>query len=343
MNIFSRIKTAYDLVFSYCDLKWCDNRLTPHKRTITVSCVAFLALIIIFYLNIYRAPRDFPEMEMVTIAEGMSINEVAEYFEQIGVVHSAVWLSALSRIIGDSGGIRAGDYYFKKKKGLGSVARAITTGDYGLEPIPIILYEGFTREQMAHTLARFLPDFDPNRFLELTEGKEGYLFPDTYRFLPSETAEGAARILQKNFFKKITEIQNEIDAFGRPIDDIVIMASLLEREARKMHTKRTIAGILWKRLERGMPLQVDAAFVYILGKGSADLTFDDLATDSPYNTYKYTGLPPGAIANPGIDSLRAAVTPIETDYFYFLSDADGNMHYAETFEEHKQNKARYIW
>ena len=120
------------------------------------------------------------------------------------------------------------------------------------------------------------------------------------------------------------------------------MASILEEEARSFEDKQIVAGILWKRLDNDMALQVDAPFVYLLGKGSADLTLDDLKTDSPYNTYLYRGLTPTPISNPGLESLRAAVEPIASEHLFYLSDADGVMHYAEDFEQHKRNKELYL-
>ena len=120
------------------------------------------------------------------------------------------------------------------------------------------------------------------------------------------------------------------------------MASLLEEEARQTPTRRTVAGILWKRLDLGMPLQVDATLRYLLGKSSHELTREDLEYDSPYNTYKDAGLPPGPISNPGLDAILAALRPVETAYLYFLTDSEGNIHYARTFEEHVANKAMYL-
>jgi UPF0755 protein len=120
------------------------------------------------------------------------------------------------------------------------------------------------------------------------------------------------------------------------------MASILEAEARTTETRKIISGILWKRMEIGMPLQVDAPFQYIIGKNTFQLTTNDLKFDSPYNTYKYKGLPPGPIGNPGLDAISATVNPIKTNYLYYLSDVRGNMHYAKTFAEHVINKEKYL-
>jgi UPF0755 protein len=121
------------------------------------------------------------------------------------------------------------------------------------------------------------------------------------------------------------------------------MASIIEEEARTEETRRTIAGILWKRLDNGWPLQVDAAFAFVNGKKkSSELTVEDLAIKSPYNTYANKGLPPTPISNPGLDAISATIRPIATKYYFYLSDDDGNMHYAVTNAEHEANKAKYL-
>jgi UPF0755 protein len=148
--------------------------------------------------------------------------------------------------------------------------------------------------------------------------------------------------MRENVEKKLLPLSADIAAFGKSLSDIVILASLLEEEARTTNTRRTIAGILWKRLAIGMPMQVDAAFAKVNGKNTYQLTEDDLKTDHPYNTYTRAGLPPGPITNPGIDALHAALRPVETDWLYYLSDSDGNMHYARTHDEHLRNKRLYI-
>jgi UPF0755 protein len=120
------------------------------------------------------------------------------------------------------------------------------------------------------------------------------------------------------------------------------MASIIEKEARTMEARQIIAGILWKRISIGMPLQVDVSFKYINGKVTEDLTLADLKIDSPYNSYLYKGLPPTPIANPGLDSIKATIKPIKTDYLYFLSDKNGGMHYAKDYAEHLHNKELYL-
>jgi UPF0755 protein len=149
--------------------------------------------------------------------------------------------------------------------------------------------------------------------------------------------------MTETYQKRIQEIAPQIQAFGKPIRDVISMASIIEEEARTEESRRIIAGILWKRLSIGMPLQVDAAFAFVNGKkASADLTLDDLKIESPYNTYVNKGLPPGPISNPGIATIRATITPIPSKYLYYLTDNDGVMRYGITHDDHVANKNRYL-
>lgn len=138
--------------------------------------------------------------------------------------------------------------------------------------------------------------------------------------------------LTDNFYQKT----------GSTSPEIIIMASLLEKEAKTEQDRKIISGILWKRLDVGMPLQVDASLNYINGKTSAEMTQKDLNQDSPYNTYKYKGLPLTPICNPGLDAISVALNPISSPYWYYLSDKNGIIHFAKTFEEHKENKFKYL-
>ena len=147
--------------------------------------------------------------------------------------------------------------------------------------------------------------------------------------------------MQNNFLVNIDSIPG-LATTTYKLGDIIIMASILEAEARTTESRKIIAGILWKRLKLGMPLQVDSTFSYINGKNTYELTLDDLQIDSPYNTYKYASLPPGPIGNPGVDAINSALNPTVTKYLYFLSSKSGKMYYATTFEQHIKNKELYL-
>jgi UPF0755 protein len=178
---------------------------------------------------------------------------------------------------------------------------------------------------------RFLNDISPDGSLE------GFLFPDTYQIEPKTTADDITSIMLDNFDKKLTsELRQEIANQQKTIYSVITMASIVEREVKTPADKRVVAGILWKRIGIGMPLQVDSAVLYD-NNGVFDKT-----KNSPYNTYLFAGLPPGPICNPGMDSIEAAIYPQKTDYLYYLSAADGTTVFSKTYDEHLANRSKYI-
>lgn len=303
--------------------------------------VVFVALALL-HAFAFRASTHFPTETFLTIERGTPLKTVTADFEKRGLVRSPFWLRLLITARRGDGGAVAGDYFFKKSASLPRIAERLAAGEFGLEEKRITLPEGLTNREVAAIFARALPKFSAREFLSLAAKKEGYLFPDTYQFLPNVSASAVIAAMEDTFNKKITDLQPLMQIFKKPLKNVVIMASLIEKEARTTDTRRRISGILWKRLRLGIPLQVDAVFPYIFEGKTYDLTDGDLLVDSLYNTYRYKGLPPGAIANPGLDALRATLTPIDTPYLYYLSDKNGNMHYAKTHEEHLLNRARYL-
>jgi len=174
-------------------------------------------------------------------------------------------------------------------------------------------------------------------------GLEGYLFPDTYFISKDVTVDEIITMMLDNFDRKIdSQLREEIRKQNKTLFQIVTMASLLEKEAKTPEDKKIISGILWKRLKYGMPLQVDATISYITGKKSVKISSKETQIDSPYNTYKYKGLPIGPICNPGMESILAAVYPQETDYWYYLSTPEGEILYSKTLKEHNIKKAKYL-
>lgn len=314
------------------------RRVRSYKKTLIAGGVALVVL----YMGLVTSPSKFPVGTLVSIEHGMTLSQIAELLEHEEVIKSPLVFTSLVMVAGGGSGVLSGDYFFEKDHSVFGIARRLIKGIYGLTPMRVTLPEGATVSEMADILARKIPDFDADAFRALAEEDEGFLFPDTYLFVPNISEEHVYRKLRSTFDEKIAEIDDEFEDSPWSVRDIVIMASILEEEARTTKTRRMIAGILWERIDIGMPLQVDAVFPYINGKNTFELTLDDLKVDSPYNTYKYKGLPVGPITNPGLDSILAALNPIASDYLFYLSDMSGTMHYAEDFERHKINKARYL-
>lgn len=303
-------------------------------------CVILAALFL--YLFFWRAPAQFPQESLFSVEGGASLSETAIRLAEQKIIRSRFWFKTWSTILGGTRGLKAGDYFFSAPLSVSHLAWRLTHSVYALEPISVTIPEGFNNQEIAARLAEKLMRFDTGQFLRKAKEKEGYLFPDTYRFLPNEKPERTIAAMEDNFRRRIEPLKRDIAAFNRTLSDIVIMASLIEEEARTEETRRKVSGILWKRLDKGMLLQVDAVFPYIFGDKPFDLTDGDLLVDSPYNTYKYAGLPPTPISNPGLAAIRAAITPITTPYWYYLSDKNGEMHYAVTHDEHLANRERYL-
>ncbi|OGF78794.1 hypothetical protein A2W54_04160 [Candidatus Giovannonibacteria bacterium RIFCSPHIGHO2_02_43_13] len=211
-----------------------------------------------------------------------------------------------------------------------------------LKEITVTVPEGVNIRQIGEIFEKN-GMFSKKVFLGAAESDEGYLFPDTYRFYKDATPQDAVLKMKENFLKKITpDILGEIAAQKKTLDEIIIMASILEEEVKSTEDRKIVSEILWKRLKLGMGLNVDSALTYVLGKISAELTASDLKYDSRYNTYRYRGLPPTPISNPGMDAILAAMNPATTKYFYYLTGKDGKTYYAETLEKHALNKRKYL-
>ena len=298
-------------------------------------------LLTIFYHFFLRAPSDFPQKGIVSIENGESLQAITNTLHDEKIVRSPLIFRTLVIFLGGEKKIIAGDYYLEKKTGPLNLAYRFIKGDFQLEVRKVTIPEGWNIFQIADYFENSLISFNKSYFLLLAKGKEGYLFPDTYFVSPVSTSEILIKKMEDNFKDKISNIP-EISTSTKSLKDIIIIASILEAEARTTESRRTIAGILYKRLSIGMPLQVDSTFLYINGKNTYELTLEDLKIDSLYNTYKYNGLPPGPIGNPGLDSILAALNPIKTKYLYFLSSRSGDMYYAQTFEQHKRNKELYL-
>lgn len=312
----------------------------------------------------------------ITIPRNTSAREAAHILKEQHLVRSEYTTLFLLWLKSALGNIQPGRYVFESPQSVLKITSHITDS-FGRASLTMRIPEGsttrsiaflfenagmFQAEQLWETVG--LPGVDYSRVTDVSApdltdfesrfpflhdkpahvGLEGYLFPDTYQFFGDATVPEVVSIVLKNFEKRLTEegIFNDIAVQKRSVHEVLTVASLLEREAVTFEDKRIVAGIIAERISRNMPLQIDASLMYVTGRGSHLLTQDDLALDSPYNTYKFKGLPPGPIANPGIDSMKAALSPQKTPYLYYLSGSDGVIHYAKTFEEHKKNRQKYF-
>ncbi len=323
-----------------------DNISTPkpqHKFLIKAA-IAFFVLLLIFKIFVPPFGQVFnsPQGTVVEVKKGMGARQVAVLLKSNGIISSETLFVAVISVFGNENNISAGTYLFKTSVNIIDAAQTIVHGDFGFAAVKITIPEGFTVTQIADRLAHNLAFFKRDEFLALASTHNGYLYPETYFFLPSDSEQTIYKKMRDTFDQKTQSLQMDIASSGHSFDQIVTMASILEREVKSAEDKRIVSGILWNRIKRGMPLQVDATLAYERDKDSYTLTSTDLKQDSPYNTYTRKGLPPTPISNPGFDALFAAVHPEESTYVYFLTDRDGNVYYATTYAEHLQNKAKYM-
>lgn len=303
---------------------------------IFLSVVVGGFLIVYFFFISPPSQGQFPAT--LSVIQGDTLHSISVNAEKNNIIRSKTALQTMMYILGGDTKIQAGTYVFESPQTVIDVALKIARGERDVTSLKITIPEGYTRHEIATLFESKLKKFDSKIFLEKTKDKEGYLFPETYFFFEDATTEDVLTQLLAQFDKET----RTLDLKGKSLQEVIVMASIIEKEAFGDEDRKIISGILWKRLSIHMPLQVDATFKYILGKESSELTIDDLKTDSPYNTYTNRGLPPGPICNPGIESIRATLEPESTEYIYYLHDKDGNAYYAKTFDAHKKNKSLYL-
>ena len=279
-----------------------------------------IVFVVFFYSFFLNAPANFVPKTVVSIEPGMNLHNVSAILKDEHVISSRVVFEFFMIILGGEKHIVSANYFFEKELPVWQVAIRISRGEHHMAPVSITIPEGFDINQIADTVGPKLVDFSKNKFLQQAKDLEGYLFPDTYFYLTNANEKDVIKSMNDNFNKKIFPLLTKIALSGKSEKDIVIMASVIEREAKGDTDRQVIAGILWKRISIGMPLQVDAA----------------------PETYKTKGLPKNPIGNPGLLAILSSISPQNSPYLYYLHDKNGNIHYAKTFAEHEANIKKYL-
>src|SRR3990167_7746653 len=265
-----------------------------------LSVVVFLILIYCFF---FSAPGNFPTNTPINIKDGSSLRSISLFLKDNNAIHSRVVFETLVIVYGGDKYLISGDYLFENKLGVFEVARRLSKGERHLAPIKVTIPEGFNVSDISKAFDLKLTNFNENIFLLEAIKKEGYLFPDTYFFLTTDGEQDVLRSISDNFEKKISPIRPQIISSGKTEKEIIIMASIIEKESKGDIDREFISGILWKRIAKGIPLQVDA---------------------EP-STYKTKGLPENPISNPGLKAIEAAIYPKISSYLYYLHDKEGNI------------------
>lgn len=328
------------------DIKKYLTEFKTHKdyNEIVYGSIIIIFVFSLFWLFLTTSPitGNIEEPFIIEVKKGSSLREISHNLKEEGIIRSETVFNSLVILQRGERKVVSGEYLFHNKPSVYEVIERLTTGDYGILSHTVFIPEGITNAQISKILSQNFVKFDENVFAELTEGKEGRLFPDTYTFLENVKTHEIVEVLEDKFNEEFSKLRPAILATGKTEEEVLIMASIIEEEATA-EARQEVSNILWKRIEIDMPLQVDAAFVYERDKNSFTLTKADLVEDSPYNTYTNKGLPPTPISNPSFDSIIAAAFPVPTENLFFLTGHDGEMYYAKTFEQHIKNKNAHLY
>jgi UPF0755 protein len=326
-------------------------------KKIASTIGSILLLVFLFICFQVYVPVDYNSHETVVFAvqKGWSDDQIASALKKLGIIRSSYFFRFYAILSLKHSSLQAGEYNLSPKMSVYQIAGKMAQGDIirdtavileGWDITDIGKYlesKGICTQDYFISLTKkdYSAEFSFLKDKPKSLSLEGYLFPDTYEIGKGETCDGILSSMLENFEKKLTPaLVAETENQGKSIFDIVTMASLIEKEVRIIADKKIVSGILWKRIAIGMPLQLDSTVNYVTGKSDASVLIKDTKINSPYNTYKYYGLPKGPISNPGIESITAAIYPTKTKYLYYLSD--GKTIFSETLEQHNAAKAKYL-
>jgi len=311
----------------------------------------------------YRAALSRPsrstETAEITIPAGMGVAEISALLFENKLIRSEGLFKLYLRLNDLGATLEAGEYSVPPRLSLPETVALLQHGTFDLKAT---FPEGWRREEMAEYLGELMAGVDDTKitesgFLSASVGMEGYLFPETYFVSREASAEEVVILMRGMFDKKFgDEWRRKAEERGLSVEEVVILASIVEREVTLAEDRAKVAGILIKRWKNGWPLEADATIQYALATSNYQLsaidddftwwperlTKADLAIDSPYNTRKYRGLPPAPVCNPGLATLTAVVDYEETPYWFYVSDKEGKIHFSKTLDEHNQQVLQYV-
>lgn len=297
---------------------------------ILISVLVIVFSGFLYLKTLFLAPSNNQEKISFMINKGSSIQLIGNNLKKAGLIKNAFIFRYYVQFTGSQNKIQAGEFELSPNLTLDQIIEKLKKGP---TEILVTIPEGYRREEVAAKFKSMLLKDDAfyKEFINLTAGKEGYLFPESYLFLKEASASQIVNRMIKTFDSKVTDVTYKQ----------LIVASLLERETFSDSEKPIVAGIIYKRLENDWPLQIDATLQYIKGDWKPVYS-EDKELNSPFNTYKNLGLPPSPICNPSLSSIEAAINPEESEYWYYIHDNDAKIHFAKTLEEHNANIVKYL-
>lgn len=333
------------------------------RLSIFIPFLLFFALILIsvfWWKEVSRPVSNSTVLKNFIIAKGDNAQVVGNKLYENGLIRNSLAFKFYTQITSKSKSLLAGEYQLSPSLSLEEIVRELENGPV---EVWVTIPEGLRREEIASRFIKDLSISDPEKantfleeFLSASSGKEGYLFPDTYLFPHTTTASNIVTKMTSTFDSKTASLNNDLSKGNSQSNlswnEVIILASILERETKTESERPIVAGILEKRLTNGWPLQTDASVQYGISNLNCKKSINcdwwpmptkaNLALDNPYNTYLNKGLPPTPISNPGLSSINAVIHPQASDFWYYLHDSKGNIHYAITLEEQDANITKYL-
>lgn len=330
---------------------------------LTPFLAVFVGAIWLYFAFIKPLPSDF----QFQIAQGTSVAQIATQLKDSGVINSELAFKIYAKYSGLAQKLQAGDYQLPAGLTGPELLKKLTEGRLAKSEKIILIKEGMSNNAIAEYLAtnNFVTDDSFSKLSSTLIGQlpaeiitkypvlanaptkvdlEGYLFPDTYRLYAEDNGEVLIDKMLANFEAKVTpQMRSDIETQGQSLYQVLIMASIVEKEVRSTEDMKMVAGIFWNRMKVGMRLESCATLAYLLGVNKPVYSLEDTQIDSPYNTYRNDGLPPTPIGNPGLRAIEATIYPTPTKYTFFLSRPDnGETVFAETYDQHLANKNKYL-
>ena len=348
----------------YIELSPFQKRLVRFLNTFLIFFVLPLSLIVYFNYAINRPSQTFKEVNY-NLKAGESLDSIAKDLKDLGVINSENLFLIYAKVYRIYPTLQEGIYTFPAGSSIKQVITQLQSGSNG---VSILFWEGKRLEEFGILAASKLTGFNYEKFIEKTRGKEGMLFPDTYFFYPSATEDDVINAMTSNFDQKMSKIRKTEAYQKTKLTDtqIFTIASLLEKEAPRGEQRRYIAGIIINRMDNNDRLGIDASNQYGVAARNicpnnytkkvcpdletaktvvwwkSDLTKSDLEYDTPFNSRTKRGLPPQPISSFGEDAVMSVLTYIPSNYYYYLHDRNGGVHYAATASEHSANVSNYL-
>lgn len=339
------------------------RRRFPWVAVIMLVCIAVVVLAVTQIGRNWLVPANANDTQIVEveIPEGTPVSTMGDMLEEQGLIRSSSAFSLLVRVQGAAANLQAGVHDLSPSMTMPEIVAALQEGAEEAGLLKVTVNEGLTVDQIAEVVADST-SYSAEDFLNLMSNQEflaqlvqqypiltdsynnpnvryvleGYLFPATYDVAQGETLESLVTQMVDKTNEVLSKYQADIDASSYSLQDIMSIASLVEKEGQTTEDRKLIAGVFYNRLEQGMPIQSDISVLYALGTHKEMVTYDDLEVDSPYNLYTNAGLPPGPMNSPSEDAIAAALEPTDNDYLYFYANLKtGEVFYTDDYEQHQ--------